>query len=991
MRYLTPIPKQFVDQSGIPYSDGTVSVYLSGSDELADIFEDAEGDALYPNPCKLDSNGAWQCFVPGDVPLDYIVKDRHGNVVFSYYNILPASDSGAVFTVKGTEGEIKVTNRVTASGRREATVGLDPEFKQRVTDAENDISDLNERVDGFEGSVGELARDIGEVDGKVEDVADDVEGLHSSLNNKKDRQAPYSINDIPPDRTVKSITQDANGRMQVETQDIEFPDYSQRFDDIENEQVVDEKVIAAALNDLNARIESVEASQDEKNIGERIADAFDSQKLSEGGIRVKVRQAAKLFDGHADETITSISQDENGVITVTYSAISLSNYEKIANKKTSVMGNEGSNTYYPTIKALVDYLDSRLQNFGGKKITNNGVPFTAASQLPTTTPYYGQNINSDDYAYVQDTGLASRYTATVTGSSVAWSLDYEIAIPVFTSEQQAAIDSGVNSTKVGSYDAHLANTSNPHGVTCSQIGASPDTHTHRVVINGEEKTIDRTDGTPVDLGSYITRQDLGDYLTKTGDGSDVTASFTAASSRTNISSGEKLSTLFGKIAKWFSDLKAVAFSGSYFDLSDKPTIPAPANNGVLTIKQNGTSKGTFSANQSSDTEINVTDTTYESKSASSGGTAVSLVTTGEKYIWNNKQSALPTTGTPSNTFAINISGNAASTDIANVANTLPYGRAAWNGPAQKGDKKVVCINPTELNYNDVMVTLDIYETVAAVGDMFRGKLMIDLRRNSDSTYAYNASYVGKPFRYTTMYVKHDPNTHNVYVVFNKNNDNYVGIKAVVASAQGYQGVSAMSNVTLYNNPDVETTTQYTNISITYNYICMVQSQVGSTRLPIFANADGSLSTMNVDEYYCWAQPTSQWTDVMEIDLYNVQNQCNNEILGSVRNINLTSSHPSLCYLRVNLPELQGAGRYRFTLEFEITNSSGILVDDAYGVLILVPPTGYSGEAFLAECVYDSSGKPQSSVMNQFHIPQQGQTTRHKLYVDGHTYRVVKTK
>lgn len=34
------------------------------------------------------------------------------------------------------------------------------------------------------------------------------------------------------------------------------------------------------------------------------------------------------------------------------------------------------------------------------------------------------------------------------------------------------------------------------------------------------------------------------------------------------------------------------------------------------------------------------DTTYSSLAASSGGTAVSLVTTGEKYTWNNKQSAL---------------------------------------------------------------------------------------------------------------------------------------------------------------------------------------------------------------------------------------------------------------------------------------------------------------------------------------------------------------
>lgn len=34
--------------------------------------------------------------------------------------------------------------------------------------------------------------------------------------------------------------------------------------------------------------------------------------------------------------------------------------------------------------------------------------------------------------------------------------------------------------------------------------------------------------------------------------------------------------------------------------------------------------------------IAATDTTYENKTAASGGTAVSLVTTGEKYIWNNK-------------------------------------------------------------------------------------------------------------------------------------------------------------------------------------------------------------------------------------------------------------------------------------------------------------------------------------------------------------------
>ena len=65
-------------------------------------------------------------------------------------------------------------------------------------------------------------------------------------------------------------------------------------------------------------------------------------------------------------------------------------------------------------------------------------------------------------------------------------------------------------------------------------------------------------------------------LAKAGDGSNVTAAFTAASERTNIATGEKLSAIFGKIAKWLSDLKAVAFSGSYTDLTNKPDIPASA-------------------------------------------------------------------------------------------------------------------------------------------------------------------------------------------------------------------------------------------------------------------------------------------------------------------------------------------------------------------------------------------------------------------------------
>lgn len=57
----------------------------------------------------------------------------------------------------------------------------------------------------------------------------------------------------------------------------------------------------------------------------------------------------------------------------------------------------------------------------------------------------------------------------------------------------------------------------------------------------------------------IPTPDVSGKLDKTGDGSNVTAAFTAAETRTNIATGEKLSVLLGKIAKWLGDLKALAF------------------------------------------------------------------------------------------------------------------------------------------------------------------------------------------------------------------------------------------------------------------------------------------------------------------------------------------------------------------------------------------------------------------------------------------------
>ena len=104
---------------------------------------------------------------------------------------------------------------------------------------------------------------------------------------------------------------------------------------------------------------------------------------------------------------------------------------------------------------------------------------------------------------------------------------------LFNTVVQALVNNDAFIKKVS--EEHMKNAENPHKVTKSQVG-------------------------------------LGDVPNASTN--DQTPTFTQASTRKNIISGEKLSVIFGKLMKWFVDLKTVAFSGKYTDLTDKPTIPA---------------------------------------------------------------------------------------------------------------------------------------------------------------------------------------------------------------------------------------------------------------------------------------------------------------------------------------------------------------------------------------------------------------------------------
>lgn len=142
------------------------------------------------------------------------------------------------------------------------------------------------------------------------------------------------------------------------------------------------------------------------------------------------------------------------------------------------------------------------------------------------------------------------------------------------------IASGANKTTV---DSSLSSSStNPvqnKVVNSALAGKSNTNHTHDLstMIN----TLSTGGSTPTDEDYFVSQYAGGGTTTTTYHRRPVKA---------------LLEYIKGKLAK-------VAISGSYDDLSNKPTI----GNGTVTITQGGTSKGTFTLNQTGNTTIALTD------------------------------------------------------------------------------------------------------------------------------------------------------------------------------------------------------------------------------------------------------------------------------------------------------------------------------------------------------------------------------------------------
>lgn len=173
-----------------------------------------------------------------------------------------------------------------------------------------------------------------------------------------------------------------------------------------------------------------------------------------------------------------------------------------------------------------------------------------------------------------------------------------------------------------SLNVHITDISNPHGVTAEQIGldkvpnVATNDQTPTYSQNSSLSNITSGEKLSVSFGKIMKAiADLISHIANQSNPHDVTAeqigldkvpnvttnnqspTFTEATTRANITSGETLSTLFGKIKKFFTDLKTVAFTGSYTDLSNKPTSMQNPNS--LTLTMNGSSSSYNGASSAS--------------------------------------------------------------------------------------------------------------------------------------------------------------------------------------------------------------------------------------------------------------------------------------------------------------------------------------------------------------------------------------------------------
>ena len=261
-----------------------------------------------------------------------------------------------------------------------------------------------------------------------------IDSIESALANKKDKQTELSF-DGSSIKTVKKITQDVNGELNVEFENIVYPDYK------------------ISSSDVSINVSTSEGVTDLTLPSDVVRDS--------NYVHIEGATEVPLMDGITSVGLSTKYAREDHIHPTDTSR------EAIANKTTVILGT--SDIKYPTDKAVAEFVNSSIATNTANYISNNGVPFTSVEQLNA----YTGTVTNNDYAFV--TGIDSqgntyydRYKATVNDSSITWALEYRLNNSTFTEAQWTAINSGITSALVAKIHDH-SNKDVLDGITSTDV------------------------------------------------------------------------------------------------------------------------------------------------------------------------------------------------------------------------------------------------------------------------------------------------------------------------------------------------------------------------------------------------------------------------------------------------------------------------------------------------------------------------------------------
>ena len=215
---LWPVTQQFNNKNGSILTSGKIYIYYQGRTSLATTYHDEDGTVVNSNPVLLDNNGRATVFVNPIYSYTIVVCDYYGQELFSQdITIHDAVSVAKDVLVLGTDGTVLVDTENLPNGvKYDLYVNTDIiATKKSVDDVKTDLTNLTEVVNNNSEKIEANTTEIGQ-------IKEDVAGIESSLTNKKDKQPSKEFNGSAT-KTVKNITQNANGELTVEFEDIDLP------------------------------------------------------------------------------------------------------------------------------------------------------------------------------------------------------------------------------------------------------------------------------------------------------------------------------------------------------------------------------------------------------------------------------------------------------------------------------------------------------------------------------------------------------------------------------------------------------------------------------------------------------------------------------------------------------------------------------------------------------------------------------------------------